>query len=314
MPEAARAFDVIVAGELYTDLILSGFDFWPKPGQEAFARRFDREVGGGAAITACGLARLGSRAAVLGVVGEDGGWLIRQLERYGVATSEIGRDATEPTAFTVAVSTPEDRCFLTYLGANRAFPSALADAAACRRLAHARHVHLAFPPDLATAVDLFAAIRGNGCTISLDVGWHESWLADPRLPSILPLLDIFFPNQTEGRLITGETDPERILRWFADAGLARVALKLGARGAALHWDGRVRFAPALKVKTIDTTGAGDCFNAGFLHSWLKGDPPEVCLQAANICGAASTEAYGGVAGVPDAARLKELLKVPSCEK
>jgi sugar/nucleoside kinase (ribokinase family) len=314
MPEGARAFDVIVAGELYTDLILSGFDFWPQPGQEAFAKRFDREVGGGAAITACGLARLGSRAAVLGVVGGDGGWLIRQLERYGVATSEISRDATEPTAFTVAVSTPEDRRFLTYLGANRAFPSALADSAAGRHLAHARHVHLAFPPDLDTAAELFASISANGCTLSLDVGWHESWLTDARLRSSLPLLDIFFPNETEARSITGQTEPEQILRWFADAGLARVALKLGARGAALLWDGQVQFAAGLDVKTIDTTGAGDCFNAGFLHSWLKGDPPEICLQAANICGAASTEAYGGVAGVPDAAKLKELLKVPSCEK
>ena len=102
-----------------------------------------------------------------------------------------------------------------------------------------------------------------------------------------------------------------MLRWFADAGLGRVALKLGARGAALLWDGQVEFSAGLGVKTVDTTGAGDCFNAGFLHSWLQGDQPEICLRAANICGALSTEAYGGVAGAPGAARLKELT---SCEK
>jgi sugar/nucleoside kinase (ribokinase family) len=271
-------------------------------------------VGGGAANTACSLAKLGSRAAVLGVVGDDGDWLIRQLCSYGVSTSAIGRDATEPTALTVAVTTPEDRTFLTYLGANRAFPSALADAATANRLATARHVHLAFPPEPDAARDLFADIRGNGCTISLDVGWHESWLSDRRLGNVLPLLDLFFPNEAEGRCITGQAEPEQMLRWFADAGSRRVALKLGAAGAALLWDGEVRIDAGLTVKTIDTTGAGDCFNAGFLHSWLQKWEPEVCLRAANICGALSTEAYGGVAGAPDAARLKELLEAHSCEK
>ena len=328
MFEGATALDVIVAGEIYTDLILSGFDFWPQPGQEAFAKSFHREVGGGAANTACGLAKLGSRAALLGVVGADGGWLIERLEQNGVAVSEIRRDATEPTAFTVAVSTPEDRSFLTYAGANRGFPAALAEAAVNQRLAGAGHVHLAFAPDLETATELFAAIHRNGCTLSLDVGWHEGWLRDSRLRDsrlrdarlrdtrpqpILPLLDFFFPNETEGRCMTGETDPEQMLRWFRDAGLRRVALKLGARGAALLWDGKVQFAEGIPVAPIDTTGAGDCFNAGFLHSWLKGDPPELCLRTANICGALSTEAYGGVAGMPDAARLAELLKGSSCE-
>lgn len=314
MPDPAKALDAIVAGELYTDLILSGFDFWPQPGQEAFAKEFHREVGGGAANTACGLAKLGSRAAVLGVVGHDGDWLLRQLERNGVDTSHISRDPAEPTAFTVAVSTPEDRTFLTYPGANRGFPAAIAEAAATKGLAQAAHVHLAFPPDLSTAAELLAAIRANGCTVSLDVGWHEHWLRDAHVREILPLLDLFFPNEVEAHCITGEKDPETILRWFSAAGLRRVALKLGARGAALLWDGGIWFNAPPPVTPIDTTGAGDGFNGGFLNSWLKGDPPEACLRAANVCGALSTEAYGGVAGLPDRARLNRLLKTHSCEK
>jgi sugar/nucleoside kinase (ribokinase family) len=314
MPDRARTLDVIVAGELYTDLILSGFDFWPQPGQEAFAKTFHREVGGGAANTACGLAKLGSAAAIFGVVGKDGDWLIQQLERHGLGTSHISYDSVEPTAFTVAVSTPEDRSFLTYPGANRSFPAALAEAAAARRLGAARHVHLAFPPELSTARDLFAAIRANGCTVSLDVGWHMGWLRDARVRQILPTLHLFFPNQAEAHCMTGQEDPESILRWFAAAGLPRVALKLGASGAALLWDGETWFDAALPVQPIDTTGAGDCFNAGFLHSWLKGDSPEVCLRAANICGALSTEAYGGVAGAPDGPRLRQLLRAQSCGK
>lgn len=308
-----RAFQAIVAGELFADLIMSGFDFWPRPGQEAFAKEFHREVGGGAANTACGLAKLGSRAAVLGVVGQDGDWLLRQLESRAVNTSLITRDYEQPTAFTVAVSTPEDRAFLTYAGANQSFPAAIAEAAAGRRLARAAHVHLAFPPDLSTAADLLAAVRNNGCTVSLDVGWHEDWLRDPRLSEILPLLDLFFPNETEARCITGEKDPAAMLRWFTAVGLGRVAIKLGARGAALLWDGATRFDAPPPVTPIDTTGAGDSFNAGFLHCWLRGDSPDLCLRAGNICGALSTQAYGGVAGGPDGAQLNELLKAQSCD-
>ncbi len=314
MPDIHKTLDAIIAGELYTDLILSGFDFWPQPGQEAFAREFHREVGGGAANTACAMAKLGSRVAVLGVVGEDGGWVVQQLSRSGVDASHITRDLEESTAFTVAISRPEDRSFLTYRGANRAFPDALAQAAVDKTLAQAAHVHLAFAPDLSTAADLLQAIRRNGCTVSLDVGWHEDWLRDARLRLILPLLDIFFPNHSEARCITGEMDADRILRWFEANGARRIALKLGERGAALLWDGEVWFDAPPSVEPVDTTGAGDAFDAGFLHSWLHGGAPRICLRTANICGALSTEAYGGSAGVPDGAQLMDLLKAPSCGK
>jgi len=311
MRDPSKPLDAIVAGELYTDLILSGFDFWPQPGQEAFAKKFHREVGGGASNTACGMARLGSAVSVLGVVGDDGDWLVRQLAQKGVATSHIICDPAEPTAFTVAISMTEERSFLTYPGANRSFPAALTRSAAAKCLAEAAHVHLAFPPDLSTAAKLLTSIRANGCTVSLDVGWHEHWLRDARLREILPLLDLFFPNESEAHCIAGETDPERILHWFSAAGIRRVALKLGARGAALLWDGEIRFDTPPRVRPVDTTGAGDSFNAGFLHSWLRGEPPHTCLRTANICGALSTEAYGGVAGVPDAGRLQQLLETHS---
>jgi sugar/nucleoside kinase (ribokinase family) len=314
MLDRGRPFDAIVAGELYTDLIMSGFDFWPQAGQESFAKEFHREVGGGAANTACGLAKLGSRAAVLGVVGHDGDWLLQQLERNAVDTSHISRHPAEPTAFTVAVSTPQDRSLLTYPGANRSFPAAIVEAASAKRLAQAAHVHLAFPPELSTARELVTAIRANGCTVSLDVGWHEAWLKDARTRELLPLLDLFFPNEVEAQCITGESDPAAMLRCFSTAGLRRVAMKLGARGAALLWDGETWFGPPPPVTPIDPTGAGDCFNGGFLHAWFQGSSPEICLRAANICGALSTEAYGGVAGLPDNARLNQLLKEPTCEE
>jgi ribokinase len=305
MTGASKSLDVVVAGDLFIDLIMSGFDSWPQPGTEAFAGALHREVGGGAAISACGLARLGSHTAVLGIVGEDGGdWVAGRLSRCGVGTSRLQFDAGEPTAVTVAVSTPGERTFLTYHGPNRRFPDVFARLGSSDELADVRHLHLAAAPDLDTAADLFAAIRRQNCSISLDVGWHDEWLGDPRALGLLPLVDLFFPNEMEARRMTGESDPDSMLRVLASAGARGAALKLGTKGAALLWGGDILHVKPHAVKAVDTTGAGDCFNAGFLHFWLGGAPPLVCLRAGNFCGAASTEAAGGIGGFPDAERVR----------
>ncbi len=305
MTALSKSLDTVVAGDLFIDLIMSGFDSWPQPGTEAFAAALHREVGGGAAISACGLARLGSRTAVLGIVGEDGGdWVAGRLSRCGVVTSRLQFDPAEPTAMTVAVSTPGERTFLTYHGPNRQFPDMLARLISSDHLADVRHFHLAAAPGLDNAADLFAAIHRQNCTISLDVGWHEDWLGDARSLALLPLVDIFFPNEMEARRMTGEDDPDSMLRALASAGARGVALKLASKGAALLWDGDILHVKPHPVKAVDTTGAGDCFNAGFLHFWLRGAPPLVCLRAGNFCGAASTEAPGGIGGFPDAERVR----------
>jgi sugar/nucleoside kinase (ribokinase family) len=244
---------------------------------------------------------------VFGVLGEDHHeWIAHRMRERGVETAGLLIDPAEPTAFTVAVTTPQDRTFFSYLGANRGFAVALSRVA-CGRLLHARHVHLACAPSWDTAGELFDAIHANGCTISLDTGWHEEWLADPRALATLPKVDIFFPNEGEAARMTGASGPEAVLRRFADAGVQCVALKLGERGAALLCDGAISFGGGVEVTTCDTTGAGDCFDAGFLHAWLNSEPPDACLRLANLCGALSCEAYGGIAGFPTRERLSEFL-------
>jgi sugar/nucleoside kinase (ribokinase family) len=304
MSVESQSADILVGGDLFIDLIMSGFTSWPRPGTEAFARELHREVGGGAAIAACGLAKLGSRVALFGMAGLDGDWFANRLNHLGVITSRLRFDAEEPTAVSVAISTPEERSFLTYHGPNVRFPQMLAEEAASGGLANVRHLHLNWAPDLATAADLFTAIRRKGCSISLDVGWHEDWLADPRSLALLPLIDVYFPNEVEANRMTGEKDPERMLRRMASAGARRVALKLGADGAALLWDGDILQIKARPVTPIDTTGAGDSFNAGFLHFWLQGESPMTCLRAGSFCGGASTEQAGGVRGFPGLERVK----------
>ncbi len=306
---------VIVAGDLFIDLIMSGFDFWPQPGKEAFAREFRREIGGGAAITSCGLAKLGRHTSLFGIVGRDSGaWMLEQLNLHLVETQDIQFDATEPTGFTVVATDPEDRAFLTFAGANRGLHEALIKAAAAIHFKTARHVHLACAPELDSAAELFQQIHNNGCTLSLDVGWHEKWLSDSRAAQLLPSIDVFLPNEVEARQMMGEQDPAACLHRFHEAGARLVALKLGSLGSAILSAGAVVFAEAPKVTAIDTTGAGDCFDAGFLNAWLNGESPQACLQTGNVCGALSTQHHGGIAGFPTPERLKQELKTYSCVK
>jgi sugar/nucleoside kinase (ribokinase family) len=294
--------DVVVAGEIYADLILSGFPAWPQPGQEAFASDFRRDVGG-AAITACGLAALGTPTAVLGVIGEDQQeWILARLREYGVDCSRMRVEAGEPTGLTVAITSPADRTFFTYAGANRQLPARLMQAAS-DGMEGVRHAHLACAPGLDTAKELFRGIQRNGCTLSLDTGWHEDWLRDRRTLDVLEGVDLFFPNLPEAAVLTGEKDPDRILCRFRSAGIRHVVLKLGAGGSALLWDGEITFAAAHPAVALDATGAGDAFDAGFLSCWLHRLPLPLCLRAANICGALTTEACGGAAALPTRERL-----------
>lgn len=294
-----KQFDVITVGDVFTDIVLSGFTVWPQPGEEAFADALRREAGGGAAITACGLARLGLRTALLAMVGQDSEWLLARLAGCGVAEELIHRSGDDYAGLTVSVSTREDRAFFTYQGTNLALPALLAGNADIRReLTRARHVHIAFPIAPELLVMTAEMLHAAGSTLSLDVGWQADWLQDARNLAALREVDWFMPNDREAAAMTGETEPESMLRAFAAARARGVALKLGAAGSACLLHDEILFAAAVRVDPLDTTGAGDCFDAGFLAAWLAGAAPLACLRAGNCCGALSTRGLGGIETFP----------------
>jgi sugar/nucleoside kinase (ribokinase family) len=294
-----KQFDCITVGDLFLDIVLSGFPSPPRLGEEIFAEALQREAGGGAAITAAGLARLGLRSATLGMVGQsDGQWLIERLRECGVDTGLLHIHVTEPTGLTVAASTARDRAFLTYNGANQFLKEVLSDRRTHDLMLRARHVHLATPIAPALLRTLASTLHAAGSTISIDVGWRRQWLEDEQCLEALADVDLFFPNAREAELMTGQSDPQAMLQSFSAGGLSRVALKLGPRGSMLLWDREIIERPAHPVTAVDTTGAGDCFDAGFLYGLLEGLSPERCLEIANYCGALSTEALGGIASFP----------------
>jgi sugar/nucleoside kinase (ribokinase family) len=290
---SGKRWEVITFGDVFIDLVMSGFTRWPEPGEEVTARSLTQDVGGGAAITACRLAQLGRRVALIAAVGEDGGWFRQRIGRCGVDCDLLQIDEAGRTATTVAISTIADRSFFTFPGANVRLAEMLADQTITSQMSLAQHVHLASAVEPARLVELTRQLHQSGTTISVDVGWVESWLRDPASLVALREVDLFLPNEREGRAMTGETDPELILRTFAQAGIARVALKLGAAGAMMIDAGQILACAAPVVEVVDTTGAGDCFDAGFISAWIDGQAAANCLQLGNACGAQSTTTPGG---------------------
>ncbi|GAA2605224.1 carbohydrate kinase family protein [Paractinoplanes durhamensis] len=288
-------FDVLVVGDANPDLLLRG-DVRPRFGQaEQLLTAADLVLGGSAAITAAGCARLGLRTGLLAAVGDDvfGGLVRAQLSALGVTLlAADGRGA--PTGLTVVLSEPDDRGMLTLPGTIAALrPSDVTD----DLLTLARHVHVAslyLQPGLAAGLDdVFARARRHGLTTSLDTNWDpaEEWQSIAR---ILEHTDVFLPNANELRAIAGLDDTDEAASKLVASGTT-VVMKNGAAGARAWWPGGSCDAPGRVVDVVDTTGAGDSFNAGFLAGRLSGLPIEEAIGWAAVAGSLSTRAAGGTA-------------------
>jgi sugar/nucleoside kinase (ribokinase family) len=304
MPE----FDLLVVGEINPDLVLCGDNLAPAFGQaEKLVEAATLTIGSSSAIMACGAARLGLRVAFAGIVGDDvfGHFMLEAMAARGIDVSACIIDRTLATGFSVILSQPHDRAILTHLGAIAALQARQIDPTMLRR---ARHLHVgsyflldALRPDLP---DLYAQAHQAGLTTSLDTNWDPRGDWDGGLARLLTECDILLPNETEATLIAQCNDLDKALDVLADR-VSILAVKLGADGAlARHGDRLVR-APALPVPVIDTTGAGDSFDAGFLYGYLNDWSLERTLELACACGSLSTRAAGGTEGQ---ATLAEAIK------
>jgi len=161
----------------------------------------------------------------------------------------------------------------------------------------ARHLHVssfflqrALAPDLPS---LFARAREGGASTSVDPNWDPSGAWDGGLDDLLPSVDVLFPNEMEATRLARTSDLEVAITVLRQRG-PTVVVKAGDRGAVAVGPGERASAAVMRVATVDTTGAGDSFDAGFLAARLGGEPLERCLAIANACGALSTRGTGGV--------------------
>jgi ribokinase len=299
-------FNIAIAGEIYVDHIFTGFDHIPLLGEEVFAEQYRREAGGGTVNTACALARLGHDTSVFGVFGENAEtWLRSRLKSFGVDT-QWACSSELPNGLTISMSTRSDRSFLTYAGANAILKEYMALPETIAALSQAQHVHFAMPLEVELAQFILPALRSAGCTLSIDSGWRKEWLINPVSLDVLRMVDLFLPNESEAQLLTGYKNAEQVLRACADLGLRHTVIKLGPRGGATLQDDRLVATVPPDVQVVDTTGAGDAFDAGFIDAWLSGADIEEQLRRACICGSLSTRAHGALSALPS---REEMLSV-----
>jgi len=312
----SRLVDILVIGEINPDIIVTHPGLTPVFGQvETIVNEVRLCVGSSSVITCCGAARLGLRTAFVGVVGDDlfGKYMLTEMSERGVDTAECIVDTDQPTGISVILSRGNDRAILTSLGTISALR---ADQVPRTLFQQACHVHVgsyylqsAIRPDL---LGLLSEARASGATISVDCNWDpaETWTG---IDDLLPVTDIFFLNEEEAHRITGLKAGEKAAQTLVESTAARaghpllVALKQGGRGALLAMKNGIVRAAAPSVKVIDTTGAGDSFNAGFLYGWISGWEPPQCLRLAVACGSLSTRKVGGVESQPELPEAMDFL-------
>jgi sugar/nucleoside kinase (ribokinase family) len=169
-------------------------------------------------------------------------------------------------------------------------------------------VHFAHLVEPVCLKELSQWLHTQDCTVSVDVGWDESWLDSPATLQALREVDWFFPNEREAGRMSGESYPQQVLQWFHGQGLRGVALKLGPEGSAGLLHGEIVKRSAFPVEPVETTGAGDCFDAGFLFAWLNKMPLCESLAWGNVCGALSTRSHGGIEGFPTREKVESVLR------
>ncbi len=293
-------FDLVVVGDANPDVIVG-----PLTEPLAFGQREQLvgtgvlTPGGSAAIMACGAARLGLSVAFAGRVGADdaGAFMRDALARRGIDTSALVTDPTLPTPLTAIVTRGSDRAMLTAPGT---LAATTAEDVPAELLAGCRHVHVAsyfLMPALADALpDLFRTAHRHGATTSLDTNDDPSgeWSG---VDDVLAETDFLLPNAFEAVRLTGAASPVAAAEVLAARGPV-VAVKDGAAGAFCHTGRALLRTNGLAVRAVDSVGAGDSFDAGFVAATLRGESIQRALDLAVVCGALSTMAHGGTTAQP----------------
>jgi sugar/nucleoside kinase (ribokinase family) len=300
--------DIAIVGEINLDLILYGLPEPMPTERELLATGFTITLGSSSAILAHNLAALGSRVGFITKVGDDsfGTLAMERLCERGVDLTRVAHGAK--SGVTLILPHGPQRHILTYPGtiSELRFEDLDLD-----YLASARHFHMSslfLQRELLPHVpELFRRMKSAGLTTSLDTNDDPDDRWGEVLDEILPHVDILLPNEREAMKMSRAGDLDTALSRLSQK-VETVVVKMGASGASAVREARRFTAPAVPVTVIDPIGAGDSFDAGFLHQFLRGADLTTCLAYGNLCGAFSVTACGGTEAFRDAARMQEFLR------
>jgi sugar/nucleoside kinase (ribokinase family) len=295
-------FDVTIAGELNLDLILYGLPDQLPLERELLASEMSITLGSSSAIVAHNLASLGNRVGFVSCVGDDhfGQSALDRLRQVGVEVSRVlKKEGPAKTGLTVILQRDGGRNILTYPGTISDLRLEDLD---LDYLSSSRHFHLSsfyLQTNLRPRVpELLKRMKAAGLTTSLDCNDDPADLWENDLVQALRYVDVFLPNAREVMRITMEDNLDQALERLAKL-VPVLVVKLGAKGALARRGTEQQFSPALKIDVVDPVGAGDSFDAGFLHQFIRGADLTTCLDAGNLAGALSTTRPGGTEAFRD---------------
>jgi sugar/nucleoside kinase (ribokinase family) len=303
--------DVCVVGEINLDLILYGLPKELVLDRELLASGLAFTLGSSSAIFAHNLAKLGNTVGFVSKTGGDplGKLALESLAAGGVDVSRVkqGTGRTS-TGLTVALPYLQHRYILTYPGTMFEMQYSDIDMGYMRS---ARHLHLssfflhrALRPRI---LDLFRQAKAAGLTTSLDTNDDPENKWEQDLLDVLKYVDVLLPNDREAKKIARTEDLSQAINLLA--GLAKVVVVKRGPSAAICRSGEEQWSlTPPRVKTVDDVGAGDSFDAGFIHQFLRGAKPEDCLALANLAGAYSTTKEGGTEAFRDQLALTSFFR------
>lgn len=314
-----KDIDVLTFGDVCVDLILSSKDIVPEFGQkEKLVDDYLLEMGGSCCIFACQTAKLGLKTVVVGKAGKDqfGTLVCNTLKDSGVLVDYIKVEDDEKTGISVALNRGNDRAILTYNGTIDALGIQDVSYPLLKRI---KHLHIGsyflmkkLQPYYAEIIN---KVKEYGVTVSLDTNWdpEEDW--NGGLKNILPYIDILFLNQNEVMAITGCDNLEEAIKSVRKC-ISTVVIKLGENGSVAYSGDNVYKVDAIPGEVVDTIGAGDSFDGGFVYGYLNHKSIEECLMIGNVCGSLNVRKTGGVKGQPkynDIQKYKSDLNIDKIE-
>jgi sugar/nucleoside kinase (ribokinase family) len=297
-------YDILIPGNYFCDLIFTGIPRFPSLGTEVYTTGLTVTVGG-VLNTVIGLRRLGVNVGWCGRIGNDmfSQFVLSQIQKEGVDLELLQQIDGQFQRVTVAISYPEDRAFLSYADAA---PNSIDLVLENMDKIDFRHLHFTGLQVDPRTPDLLRQVRARGVTISMDCQHRPTTLATPPVAEVLSLVDIFMPNLFEAQLLSEASTLEDAAMQLRQH-VPLLVIKDGGNGVHAWRGDEYIYAPAISVTPLDTTGAGDVFNAGFLSGYLEGRELVECLRLGNICGGLSTMGHGGTSTAPHRAEVDQWL-------
>jgi len=300
--------DFAIVGEINSDLILYGLPRDLPEEREILASNFALTLGSSSAILAHNLALLGSKVTFSARVGGDilGEMCCEKLREVGIDLSRVVRSTTGSlTGVTLILPLASTRRILTFPGTMSEMGIGDLD---LDYLSAAKHFHLSSPflqrklfPDLHI---LFKEMKRRGLTTSMDTNDDPGNQWEEILKNVLPHVDLLFCTEEElAKLARTEAAEDYVAKR-----VGVLIVKRGSRGASVYSNGRRIDKPALKLEVIDAVGAGDTFNAGFLHQWIRHESLDTCLAYGNLAGGLSVTRPGGIEAFNDLAYRKSFFE------